>query len=250
MFSDKTLVGLGCSHTFGEYMGDYDPITCHERSWVKKLEVLADFKSSVNLAARGGSNYRSERVLLEYLKTNSKDIVVIFSVTDLSRFETVNVSHWETSENKSKAYNAEGAWGMNHDVSDKQKKEFLEYYYSTLTNDEVDIDIINRKVLMLHTLLNSLGIEHYFFEMLCCPHSLLTNQLGFNIPVIPFSTAKDTVVNIDWQQERPFNAIDWLKVRFPRAQCGHFDCDANQELAEYLLGQINIIKGNQYDKII
>ena len=244
MFNNKTLVALGCSHTFGEYMEDHDPITCHKRSWVSALEKLGNFKDSVNLGAAGGSNYRSERMLLEYLKKNSKDIVVIFSVTELSRFETVNVAQWDSIENKSDAFISEGAWGLDESNLDTKKKEFLEYYYSKLTNDETDIAIINRKVLMIHTLLKSLNIEHYFFEMLAVSFSLLPIQLGYEIPIIYFSEPGEPNVKIDWTIHKSTNAIAWMGRRFPRATCGHFDQDANQALAEYLIGQINIIKGN------
>ena len=244
MFKDKTLVALGCSHTFGEYMEDHDPITCHKRSWVSALEKLGNFKDSVNLSASGGSNYRSERVLLEYLRKNSKDIVVIFSITELSRFETVNVAQWDSIGNKSDAFIGEGAWGLDKSNLDKKKKEFLEYYYSELINDEIDIAIINRKVLMIHTLLKSLGIEHYFFEMISGPDILLSNQLGHEIPIIYFVEPGDPGVKIDWSIHKSSNAMLWMKRRFPRAKCGHFDQNANQALAEYLIGQINIIKGN------
>jgi hypothetical protein len=244
MFNNKTLVALGCSHTFGDYMEDNDPITCHQRSWVSALEKLGNFKDSVNLGAGGSSNYRSERVLLEYLKKNSKDIVVIFSITELSRFETVNVAQWDSTENKSDAFIGEGAWGLDESNLDKKKKEFLEYYYSELTNDETDVAIINRKVLMIHTLLKSLSIEHYFFEMLSGPSALLSNQLGYEIPIIHFNEPGEPSVKIDWAIHKPTNAMLWMKRRFPRANCGHFDQDANQALAEYLIGQINIMKGN------
>jgi hypothetical protein len=228
MYSNKTLVGLGCSHTFGEYMGDVNPITCHARSWVRKLEVLANFKDSVNLGAPGGSNHRSERVLLEYLKKNSKDIVVIFSVTELSRFETVNIENWTEDNDGLRAFNREGSWGLYE--NDKKKKEFLEYFYSRLTNKEVELQTINRKVLLIHSLLKSINIEHYFFEMMAEPGSIIINQLGFEIPMIKFPNNS--------------NATDWMYRFFPRGSCRHFDHDANQALAEYLFNQINIIKGN------
>lgn len=208
-------------------MEDSDPATCHERSWVKKLQVLANFKDSVNLSASGGSNHRSERVLIEYLRKNSKDIVVIFAATEVSRFETVT-----TYPDGSLLFNAEGAWGLDENNFDKKKKEFLEYFYSTLTNKQVELQTFNRKILLIHSLLKSMNIEHYFFEMISEPGSIATSQLGFKIPVIDFSN---------------INAADWMFKFFPRGSCRHFDHDANQALAEYLFNQINIIKGNYHE---
>mgnify|MGYP000553990459 CR=1 FL=1 len=120
MFENKTLVGIGCSHVYGSYEGDYNIASCHERSWVNKLEKLGNFKSSINLGLEGGSNDRSVRELINFLKNNSADsLVVIFSITELSRteFPISNnnqkcVSHWTL---KDEAF-----------IADIKKKEFLE----------------------------------------------------------------------------------------------------------------------------
>jgi hypothetical protein len=237
MFEDKTLVVLGCSFAFGIFENDTgikNITTCHERSWATKLGETAGFKNVVNLSLPGGSNYRSERVLVEYLRKNTKDIVVIFSLTELSRFETIHnldigvPMHISPSD----IYGDYGYIDRSIDIDREditvKDKQFLEYYYSVMHNDRADIEIINRNMLMIHCLLKSLNIEHYFFPMLCEPNVLIEEQLGFKIPLISFSDNGSKI-----------NAFEWLQVnKFKKGKCGHFDHDGNQFLAEYIYATI------------
>jgi hypothetical protein len=242
MFEDKILIGVGCSHTAGDYNNEYflGNNDCIERSWVKKLERIGNFKDSVNLSLPGGSNYRSERVLLRYLKENPdnlKNSIIIFTITELSRFETVNMLnlsqdeiHKQEQVNSDWGYMSEGVWKLedNADWVDKRRKQFLEYYYSLYSHNSADIEIINRKVLMISSLLSRLGIEHYFLEMICTPGTIEEEQLGFKIPMINFLEDK----------KPKMNAIDWMLQSFKRGSCGHFDHDANQALADYIYKQL------------
>jgi len=242
MYSDKTLVVLGCSHTYGVFKEDTSDLnSCHNRSWASKLGKLANFKEVVNLSIPGGSNYRSERKLLEYLKTNSKDLVVIFSITELSRFETVNMlsltkEDIPEKQNDLYGYQSEGSWKLSSEYvsGDERKSEYLKYHYSVLSCSQDDSDIINRKILMIHSLLKTLNLEHYFFTMISNPTDIYTSQLGIELPFITFPNNH--------------NAMNWMTSKFTPGYCGHFDHDANQALAEYLFEQINIIKGNQYER--
>lgn len=221
MYSNKTLVAVGCSHVHGSLGNDNNPITCHERSWVKKLEKLGNFKSSINLGKEGGSNNRSIRVLLEYLEQNKENLVVIFSITELSRKEFpesfegyINVASWMPV--------------VEDFFKDKRKKEFVETFYTYYQNNNYDKVIINQQVLMLHTLLTSLNIEHYFFEMICLPKTITTHQLGFDIPLINFKN----------QQGFRINAKNYLEQFVDPAPCCHWDHEGNELFAEYLLTQI------------
>ena len=235
MFEGKTLVGVGCSHVFGELGGDYNPATCHERSWVKKLERLGNFKNSVNLGRPGGSNKRSERVLLDYLKNNNtQDLVVIFSITELSRLELpytmivggptnfLGIGSWIIANDSSANY-----WKNNNP---KRAYEFLETYYTHFHTDSNDKEEINSKVAMLHTLLQTLKVEHYFFEMICHPGTIDREQFGLKIPMIDFKNQLGYQINA-------FNQIHLLGKINP-GKCLHWDHDGHEYLARYFLEYI------------
>jgi hypothetical protein len=240
MFKGKTLVGLGCSHTSGSYGKEFDCTDLtKERSWVKKLEQIGNFKDSVNLGIPGGSNHRSERVLFEFLKNNTHELVVIFTITELSRFETFNVlepvenfkSSWDIG------YQGEGTWKLLPDLEFPlalEKLEYLKYHYTLYSNDQEDVKIINRKVLLIHALLKSMNIEHYFLEMLAPPYTIQRNQLNFKIPFIEFKSKKNTQIN----------ARDWVIENFMLGPCGDWDHDASLGLAEYMF---NYFKDNRYE---
>jgi len=232
MYSDKTLVGVGCSHVFGEYMGDYEPETCHQRSWVKKLEKLGNFKNSINLGTPGGSNIRSERKLFDYLKNNStNDLVVIFSITELSRTEFIDCSSGSPTD-----FFRIGSWMGDPDAvmnTTPRVKDFIETYYGNFHSDEHDIDEINRKILMIHLLLRSLNIEHYFFEMLNVPGTASQTQLNFQLPFIQFRHHNGSKLNA--------NGFLRYKSYYP-GECCHWDHEGNEFLANYLFEQIKEFK--------
>ena len=210
MFEGKTLIGLGCSFTFGEYQGDINTKSCHERSWVKKLEKLGNFKNSVNLSFPGGSNLRSERVLFEYLKNNKVNPVIIFTITELSRFETFNVAKKETIR-----YQPVGAWSLVQDLKfpdDPKRIEYLKYYFTACSDDDEDVRIINRKIVLIHALLKSLNIEHYFLEMIPLSGTIERNQLEFKIPFIEFNSKNNEQIT----------AYEWVNEHYSLGSCGHW----------------------------
>lgn len=238
MFEDKTLVALGCSHTYGVYEQDLGSSpesinSCFERSWASKLSKLGNFKEVVNLSIPGGNNNRSERVLLNYLKKNSEKLIVIFTITELSRFETVNIlSHTSdtiTEIHDNYGYQTEGIWKVSEEAVDIKRRKFLEHYYVAMNHDVADTEAINRRVLLISTLLNSLKIEHYFIEMICKPDTIEQQQLGFKIPTISFQSKFGYNIN----------AMNWMIEHFKPGTCGHFDHDANQALADYIYKRIS-----------
>lgn len=230
MYSNKTLVGIGCSHVFGSLGNDYDPKTCHERSWVKKLETIGNFKSSVNLGEPGGSNLCSERKLLEYLKDNyTKDLVVIISITQLSRTEFINAI-----DGKANDFLKIGSWMAAKEAElETRTKNFIEIYYGCFHDNNNDIRLINQQVLMIHSLLKSLNIEHYFFEMLCLPKTISRQQLGFTFPVIEFYHNSGSILNA--------NGFLTHYGHAPKSCC-HWDHEGNEFLANYLLKKMKEIR--------
>ena len=252
MYSNKTLVGIGCSHVYGSLLDDENPVTCHERSWVKKLERLGNFKDSVNLGAPGGANNRSERVLFEYLQNNNTDnLVVIISLSEISRKEFFRYMN----DKGEMSYIALGSWMLNMGKSnlqhapdeftaEKRKKDaetfpnnmktFAELYYTYFHNSANDVKEVNRSVVLMHSLLKSLNIEHYFFEMLTVPNTIQQEQLGFTIPMIKFKDALNYDINAN-------NFLNYNKI-IP-GKCLHWDHDGNEFLAEHLL---KYIKENYY----
>lgn len=242
MFEGKTLLALGCSHVFGEYEGDINAETCHPRSWVKKLERLGNFKNSINLGMPGGSNNRSERVLIEYLNNNdTKDLVVIFSITELSRIEFLYKLHEKAID-----FLNVGSWMLTLKSNDPEAikdvnampervQQFLETYYVHFQDNRHDRDVINRRIAMLHGLLKLMSIEHYFFEMICHPGTVKEQQLGFNIPLIKFKNREGFNINAN-------NMLHFSGMK--PGKCSHWDHDGNEFLAEYLL---KYIKEHYYD---
>jgi len=235
MFENKTLVGLGCSHTYGQVLDDFNRETCHERSWVKKLERIGNFKESVNLALPGGSNARSERVLFDFLKNNNKDLLVIFTVTELSRFETFNAESTEApfGSEIDIGYQAEATWKLLPDLEhkiDPKKVEYLQYHYSMCSGHRDDVLSINRRIVLIHSFLKLLNIEHYFVEMVMAPGTIRREQFGFTLPFIEFKPKGKP-----WQL---FTAFDWVEENYGLESCKHWNHEGSQGLAEYMLKYI------------
>lgn len=235
MFSNKTLVGLGCSHVYAPLGQDNSTDTCHNRSWVKKLERLGNFKSSVNLSIPGGSNQRSERMLMEYLETHGNlDLVVVFGLTDLSRFELVipdpTVDHLYSLK-------PIGPWCASQDYTkDVRELSFMETLYGNFHSNNYETKMLNRKLLYLNSLLNRLNVEHYFIELHCHGGSIVQEQFGIKLPLIHF---KD-------QTEQPINAIRYIMSKgYEPDYTGHFDHDAHEFLAKLFYNQIKGIKNFQ-----
>jgi hypothetical protein len=240
MFNDKTIVAVGCSHTFGSY-GPFvslnDPVDkineCHNRSWVKKLEQQGQFKNSVNLAGPGGSNARSIRVLLDYLKTldsaQYKDLIVIVQLTELSRFEVPFLGNDPVTM---------GSWVFNSinpvTISTKEKT-FLDTYYADYYNDDYSLNILYHSIVLLHSFLKTMNITHYFFDFFSDrSYTGINNhakEFNLTIPQIMF---KDRITNLQGCSGGSYVSSNRYKV----GDCGHFDHEANEFLAKYILNAI------------
>lgn len=230
MFEGKTLLGLGCSHVFAPLGNDFNPETCHERSWVKKLESLGKFESSVNLGLPGGSNQRSERVLMEYLEThNISNLVVVFGLTDLSRFELPVTDHDHIY-----TMATIGPWSAIKEYTpDEKNLSFLETWYGRFHNTNYETHMINKKLLHLTCFLDRLNIEHYFVELHCHGGSIVPNQFGINLPLINFKN----------NNNQPTNAIRYIMEQgYQPDDTGHFDDRGHEFLAQLFYDRIKGIK--------
>lgn len=232
MFDGKTLLAVGCSHVFAPLGEDFNPETCHQRSWVKKLERLGNFKNSINLAQSGASNQRSERVLMEYLEANNyNDLVLAFGLTDLSRFELPRADKvFDHLYHMSSI----GPWCVSSEHTlDKRELNFMETLYGEFHSTNYETVMINRKMLYLNSFLNRLNIEHYFIEIHCHGGSIMPNQFGIDLPLIHF---KD-------DQGLPTNAIrHTMNQGYTPDYTGHFDHDGHEFLAKLFYDQIKGIK--------
>lgn len=232
MFEGKTVLGVGCSHVFAPLGEDFDPQTCHERSWVKKLEKLAGFSNSVNLGQSGSSNQRSERVVMDYLSTNDySNLVIMFGLTDLSRFEFPVAKSVTDYEYTMKTF---GPWSVNKEhTEDSRELNFTETFYGKFHNFNYETDMINRRLLHLNAFLDRLNIEHYFIELHCHGGSIIPRQFGIDLPLICFKDKSD----------QPTNAIRYMiEQGIPYDYTGHFDHDGHEFLAQQFYSQIKKIK--------
>lgn len=233
MFEGKTLVAVGCSHVFAPLGEDENPITCHERSWVKKLEKIGNFEYSINLSQVGASNQRSERVLMEYLESNDTDnLVVVFALTDLSRFEISETTDYEP--NHVYSMRTIGPWStLPAHTPDERILRFIETFYAKFHSSNYQTVMLNRKLLHLNSFLNKLNIEHYFVELHVHGGSIVSNKFGINLPLIHF---KD--INGD-----QINGIRYIMSQgYKPDYTGHFDHDAHTFLAELFYNQIKGMK--------
>lgn len=232
MFKGKTLLGVGCSHVYAPLGEDFDPVSCHERSWVKKLEKLAGFDNSVNLGQSGGSNQRSERMIMEYLSSNDcSNLVIAFGITDPSRFELPI-----TDPNFSFRYTMKpfGSWAANKDYTkDPRELQFIETLYSNFHNLSFENDMVNKRLLHLSVFLDRLNIEHYFIELHNHGGGIAQEQYGITLPLIRFFD----------KNGQPTNAIRYMMEHgIPYDYTGHFDHDGHEFLAQKFYEQIKKIK--------
>jgi hypothetical protein len=134
----KTIVAVGCSHTFGSYLNansmEYKD-ECNSRSWAAKLQQQY-YKDCdiVNLSAPGGSNTRSLRVLKEYVLDNidrAKDLIVFFGITNPERIERITHRHVDGPavdflSGKEYVVNIIGPWCQN---SQEDVQKYINIHY-------------------------------------------------------------------------------------------------------------------------
>lgn len=260
----KKLVTLGCSHTVGTYLdkpGDsrQELAQCHQRSWSRKLATLLDVEQEFNLSINGGSNPRSIRVLMEWIKKtyNDKfqdpDLLVVFSITEPLRFEVpvnanltpgiipTSLSLGNDKINDEWSTHRAGPWEINTSRH-VNYSEYIKNYYGLFSNDDHEYKILTHELVMLHYFLKSHGIKHYFFHGIDVHDFYKLFMPAFaQLPIIKL-TRKD---EIDFQTNA-FGPGGFLMSHGfkrgldikPLSGCAHFDHDANQFLAEYIYDKI------------
>lgn len=233
-FENKILVATGCSHTYGNYLGQPDGIECHQRSWVKKLEIKGKFLKSDNIAIGGGSNQRSFRVTKEYILSNIDildNIVVIIGLTEPSRFELPSVQNTPLRDVTFKGnyyMNKFGSWHIQNDNGNIQN--FIDQYYSTFCVDEHVKHTLFLDILSMHFFLKSLQVKHYFFCFLIDNNYFNGYDLT-NIPIYDFHGEPA----ITYAKKNGFKVGRDIN---PQIDCNHLDHDGNEFLADYMLNLI------------
>lgn len=255
MYSDRTLVGIGCSHTFGEFLCDVtvdiEPTEiAHNRSWVKKLERLAGFKNSVNLAVSGGSNKRSIRTIMEYVLNDpdqAKNLVVMIGITELFRteFPSIEVGLIDNDltslpefERRGYFLNKLGPWSIDQ-LPNELLNNFVKIYYGHFTVDDYSIQMANYDFLNLHLFLNHYQIEHYFPIMLGKSNNFLDVIGGVKMPYIKFydsGTPTDALNHAKSMGHKVGKDYD------EKSNCNHLDDAGNEFLAHYILNAIKEIQ--------
>jgi len=249
MFHDKTLVVVGDSFVYGHLGDDINYESCWQRSWVKKLEHIGNFKNSINLGEPGGSNARSHRVIMDFIRndyTANEQYVIIYATTDLSRFE------FSISIENSLAYNIPlyyqnplerhdefqvygvGSWTpdiiKNQANSEKSRPvlNYIEAYYNILFDENYERNKVVNQLIGLDHLFKNLNIQHYFMETVGFGTIDAAKNAVENLPTIEFDFIGNKMIMSDWLQ----------KYKFKPYPCSHFDHDANEFAAKYIYKQI------------
>jgi hypothetical protein len=239
-YNDTTLVVVGDSFVYGHLGDDVTEESCHNRSWVRQLEKIGNFKTSVNLGAAGGSNHRSVRVLYEYLEQHynpDEKYLVIFAATELSRYEMpvnyhlgrrLGIAGWPMcySDIQDETIAAAlGSWQVDI-VPSKEMVDFLRMYYASFNDDVYSEKILRNSLFSLKAVLDDLNIESFFTSSIAAPHILHKMSLfGKKLPVIRYFYGVETEENIG----------HFLQYSgFKKYPCRHYDEDAYKFLADYI----------------
>jgi hypothetical protein len=256
-FSDKILVAVGDSFVYGHLGDDIETESCHSRSWVKKLEILGKFKSSINLGAPGGSNQRSYRVLMDFL--NDRDVneqyYIIFATTELARFELpigkeeagtcmLPLDNYCPFERKHSYQNyTAGPWTLEQlekfsldTTVGRDLHKYLSLHYGYFYHEIYQRQMLDHYLTSVHLTLKYFNIEHSFVQFIGnrMLHSGVLKNLNIELPVINFYY-KDTRYKAHFQQfmsSHNYNA-------YP---CAHYDDVGNRFIAEYILWQISTMR--------
>ena len=240
IFKGKTLVASGCSHTFGQYLFDDDPVTCHERSWVKKLENLGMFDKSVNLSRNACSNDRILRVVYDYVERNYKtikDSVIIIALTDAHRFELPSIgrTYFRLDEgnydHESYVINSIILSNLPAWTETVVAPQFIETYFKYFYVEQYTLKMLNQKIVGLSSLLTRLGVEHYFTDFLTDNIFFEEPHMGMTFPYLKISenSPKNITINL---RELGFKVGKDVNAT---SLCCHYDHDGNQFIAECFL---------------
>jgi len=246
--NDSTLIAVGDSFVYGHLGDDLNYKTCWDRSWVSKLGKIANFKENINLAAPGGSNHRSFRVLTNYLIENyspDKKYVIFYGISDISRFEismdrkiskSIHVDNLVKNPLE-KQYDDQDIVGIGPWTSLNSKifDSYLKTHYTFLSTDRYNKELLNSQILSVHLMLSCLNIKHYFIETICPVDTINRKIMEKNIPVIDFIHDNKRMMFPEFL----------LSKGFKSAPCDHFDHDGNNFMANYLY---NYIVGEQNGK--
>lgn len=239
MYSDTILVGVGDSYVLGQYEKDIGTTpksleSCHQRSFIKKLEQCVGFESSINLSAPGGSNKRSIRKVVEFLTNDydpNKKYFLIFGITSVSRTEWpidknvglrsklfANGDYYKLN-NSNKVGLAAGPWYLD-------SSSFVKTYYEEFYDENYSKKELEQQLIMIHVLLNSLKIPHYFIYTfpdinLFAVSGKLPNLI---LPIIRLKKEYSVCTISDF----------YITNKFVPGECGHYNHDANQFLAEHI----------------
>jgi hypothetical protein len=241
MFEGKTLIAAGDSHTYGQYLYDDKPETCHERSWVKKLETLGMFDKSVNLARNGCSNDRILRVVYEYVERNYKtikDSVIIIAFTDAHRFELPSIerAYFRLDESNHESYliNSIMLSNMPAWTETEIAPQFIETYFKYFYVEQYTLKMLNQKIVGLSSLLTRLGVEHYFTDFLTGNTFFEEPYMGMTFPYLKISENNPKNITINLRELGFKVGKDFDESSF----CNHYDHDGNQFIAECFLRDI------------
>lgn len=240
MYEDTTLVVVGDSFVYGHLGDDLNPESCHNRSWVRQLEKLGKFKTSVNLGAPGGSNHRSIRVLFEYLDQRyspDEKYLIIFAASDFTRIELPVNDHLgrilSITTNNPACYSiindetvaaAIGPWHINS--TDRKFSDFLSMYYTAFHDDMFNEINLRNSLFSLKAFLDKSNIKLFFTSTILAPHILKDMSFfGEKLPLIEYFYGSGSVENIGKFLEA---------VGFQRYPCCHYDEQAYIFLADYI----------------
>lgn len=247
MYEDTTLVVVGDSFVYGHLGDDIDIESCHNRSWVRQLEKIGKFKTSVNLGIPGGSNYRSIRVIYEYLDQHyspDEKYLVIFAASEMTRFELPVNDHvgrrysiiYDNHDRYASIHDETvaatlGSWCLNSDISEKRCESgefsnFLSMYYASFNDDIYSEKILRNSLFSLKAVLDKLNIKSFFTSTILLPDTLDNMSfLGEKLPLIKYFYEPTLHDNIG----------QFLKQSgFKKYPCAHYDEQAYMFLANYI----------------
>lgn len=244
MYSNTTLVAIGDSFIYGHYEDDLNYNSCWQRSWVKKLEKIGNFKTSINMGAPGGCNARSYRMLIKFLEDiydSKENYLLIYGITDMSRFELpvfnedvikneIPICYWSPYDQPMVDYQIFpiGPWTMDQFRTPKVI-DYIKFYYGFFDNAKYQTDRIIEQLLSISALLEKYNIKYYYFETGSSLGLLKNNvRLGTVFPEIEFY----------YNGDKTLMANFLLDNGYKHSWCKHFNHDANEFLAEYIFNQI------------
>lgn len=169
----SVLVAAGCSWVSAKYIDrdpnadtiDFehveDPAVVSEYSFAGQLQRRLGFDQLELLASSGSNNDQQSKRIVEFVDNNRdkySSIFVLWGLTSLYRWDMYSES---TEDVKSCVY------GMPAHRSVRSQEKFeqeVKTYFTLFWNREYELEKLGQKVLLLDGYLNSLKINHLFFN--------------------------------------------------------------------------------------